>query len=843
MLPARSNLATVLLALFTSAAFAQTQPPPRLNYVFPMGGKAGSSIELTVTGLELADLETLHFSFEGAEAEPISSEKKIDPKKDKKDKNAKPAQMKKPAPGQSSHKFKVTIPANAPLGIHDVRLVTKGGVSNPRAFVVGDVAEVLEKEPNDDVPKAQKIELNTTINGLVPAGTDVDYYMFSGTKGQRVVIDCRTSSIDSKLPVELELFAPGGQLLGSNRGYEGNDAVLDVVLQSDGEYYVRVCSFTYTQGGPEYFYRLTIGAMPWIDAVFPPVVEAGKVTKVTLFGRNLPKGTLDPGSLQDGKPLEKATVFVKAPKESDRLGYRGHVAPARGVLDGFEYRTKNEAGSSNGVLVHFAKAPVVLEDRDNDTPEKAQKVTLPCEIAGMIEKKGDVDWYAFEGKKGQILDIESFGDRFGSPVDLYFVLQDDKGKTITRQDENAEITANQFYTRTDDPPRYRFVVPADGEYRLMVSSQYAFMQSGPRHIYSIRLAAETGDFRLVAMGTSPLNPETITLGQAGNQVLTILAFREGNFTGDITLSAKDLPPGLSIVPQVVSSHQKQANLVISAAAEAPPFVGAVRIVGTAIVSGNKVEREVRSASITWPVAQTAPTISRLDRELVLAVRDRAPYTLIAQNTKVQIPLGDKISIPVKINRAGDFTQSVNVVALNLPPGLTLQQPVTLEKGKDAATVVLGNKGTVLPGNYTLVLRGQTQPVNMKPNNNQKKGGEPGNYLQASGPIALTIIPKSLAKVSLPGNVKIPAGKSATVTVNVARQSDYRGPFKVELVDPKGVSAEETTIPAGKDEAKLSLTADDAKAGANTTVLVRVTAMFNDTIPIVHEAKLNVSFTK
>ena len=59
-------------------------------------------------------------------------------------------------------KFKVTVPANVVPGIYDVRLFNKWGVSNPRAFVVGDLADVLEKEPNNDVKEAQRVELNTT---------------------------------------------------------------------------------------------------------------------------------------------------------------------------------------------------------------------------------------------------------------------------------------------------------------------------------------------------------------------------------------------------------------------------------------------------------------------------------------------------------------------------------------------------------------------------------------------------------------------------------------------------------------------------------------------------------
>ena len=50
----------------------------------------------------------------------------------------------------------MTLPADVPLGIHDVRLVTPNGISNPRAFVVGDLEEFEEKEPNDDLPKVQE---------------------------------------------------------------------------------------------------------------------------------------------------------------------------------------------------------------------------------------------------------------------------------------------------------------------------------------------------------------------------------------------------------------------------------------------------------------------------------------------------------------------------------------------------------------------------------------------------------------------------------------------------------------------------------------------------------------
>ena len=51
-------------------------------------------------------------------------------------------------------KFKITVAADVPPGNYDVRVVNKFGVSNPRVFVVGDLNELQEKEPNNDVPEA-----------------------------------------------------------------------------------------------------------------------------------------------------------------------------------------------------------------------------------------------------------------------------------------------------------------------------------------------------------------------------------------------------------------------------------------------------------------------------------------------------------------------------------------------------------------------------------------------------------------------------------------------------------------------------------------------------------------
>src|SRR5260221_8960681 len=73
--PMRCSLLTCLtILLLPCAAFAQNLPAPRLNHVFPMGGKAGSTLDLKVVGQDVASIEGLHFSFPGAKVEVVGSD-------------------------------------------------------------------------------------------------------------------------------------------------------------------------------------------------------------------------------------------------------------------------------------------------------------------------------------------------------------------------------------------------------------------------------------------------------------------------------------------------------------------------------------------------------------------------------------------------------------------------------------------------------------------------------------------------------------------------------------------------------------------------------------------------
>jgi hypothetical protein len=858
------------VALFLALPATAQQPQPglplgRLEIVMPCGAKAGSTVEVQLTGSDLDEAKALIFSHPGITAQPVEGS---EPKADPKEKKDQPPRRKGPPAGAPAGRFKVSVAPNVPVGQYDVRVVHKWGVTNPRFFCVGDLNEVMEKEPNNDVGEAQRIEINTTINGAISTPSDVDYSIFTGKKGQRVVISCLTSSIDSRARPMLEVIDATSNLqIASNRNYNGNDALTDVILPHDGDYLVRLSEFTYTQGGPQYFYRLSVSTAPWIDAVYPPMVEPGKPAKVTLYGRNLPGGSLEPGALVDGRPVEKLEVTISPPTApaDKRLDFHGRVDLRSAPIDGFEYRFKGPNGISNPMLISFATAKVVLEQEPNDKPDSAQKIAAPCEVAGRIDKRQDRDWYAFEAKKGDVFMIELFGDRIGTPVDLFFTLKKDSATNEIEEDDNQEIMQQQqFFNRTSDPRPYRFVAAENGRYLIGVGSRESNFSFGPRIVYRLRVAPEVPDYRLFVMAPSTYLPETTVLRAGGHQYFDVFVQRLDGFNGSIALKAEGLPPGVTCPPALVSAGMKQGTLVLSAAAGAAPFDGPITVTATAMVNGKELVRQARPATITWgvPAQNNFPTVARLDQGVYVAIRDKAQFKVdleidkafVKKGDKLSQPIlvkaGDKVTVPFKITRQPDSKTPITLQQISM--GVQNQQsPISVSNGqplppvapdKNDGELTIDVKTTAAPGDYAVVLKASASAQAMAGKRNQNVTATASTI-----PIIIKVLPASVARVTAAPKANLKPGTNGELTVKVERQFDYAGEFKVKVVLPasaKGITVTEATIPAGKDEVIVALTAAaDAPPATLSGIVVQATALLEGKVPTVHETKFNLIVDK
>lgn len=797
-------------------------PATRLYAVSPPGGRQASELELTVSsGADLEGVNRLHFSHPGITA----------------------VQKTQVAEGQTeptpvANQFKVNIAADVPVGTYEVRAAGTYGLSNSRAFIVGDRAELAEAEPNNALGQAMELPLETVVSGRSDPARDVDCFRFTGKAGTRVIVTCDAASIDSRMDATCELYDPSGSLIELSRDVDGLDPLLDVTLPVDGEYKLKVYDFVFA-GGADYFYRLTVGTAPRIDFVLPPAGMPGTTATYTLFGRNLPGGTATDATTADGKRLERLDVEISLPSDEparSRLVSDESIAPAASLLDGVPYRLASAVGSSNPVTIALATAPVVAEIEPNER-STAQAIVPPCEIFGQLQMVGDADWFSFEAKKGEVFVMEIVSQRGGLPTDptlrVERVTKNDKGEEtiaeITEQDDSgANIGGLAFATNSDDP-LYRFAAPEDGVYRIAVRDLYRESQGDPTFVYRLSIRRETPDFRLVAMAEFPVNgvqapnPWTTFVRKGGTARLSVLAFRRDGFNDAIELAVEGLPEGVTSPGATIGVGQTRTDIVLSATEGAPDWLGAIKLTGRAKIGEAEVVREVRGAAVTWPLTGVVAP-ARLTRDIGLSVGSLAPFSVDSSVSHEALVQGRQLVLPIKATRRGDFAKPIALTAAALPEKVQ-NDTLTLAEGVAEGAVRLYFPQDAPLGTYTIYLQA-TAPV---PFTKNADGSDKKDVAVTESvvPVTVSVVPGPLTIApQVPGKGEIKRGAQIEVPVKIARRNNFAGAVKLDLVVPPhvtGVTAGPVDLAADATDAKLVIAASaEATEGEHAYVVIRAT---------------------
>lgn len=156
---------------------------------------------------------------------------------------------------------KLTLTASRELGLQLVALDVQGKKTNPTAFVVSSLPQILETEPNDDPAKATRVMLPCGINGRIGQPRDLDHFIFKAAKGQSLRIEVKArrfgTSLQSSLDSFLDVMTPDGKILASNDDSAGKDAALLFAVPADGDYLLRLRDIN-SKGGPTAVYYLEI---------------------------------------------------------------------------------------------------------------------------------------------------------------------------------------------------------------------------------------------------------------------------------------------------------------------------------------------------------------------------------------------------------------------------------------------------------------------------------------------------------------------------------------------------------------------------------------------------------
>ena len=627
----KSVLSIAVSALLAASAFSQqvTLPLPRLLTMMPMGGQAGTNVEVSITGENIEDVTELQFSTPQIAAKPVAG---------------------------AENKFTVSIAADTPVGVYDARVLSRLGVSSARAFSVNKLPEVVRAKANNTLETALPLAVGSICNATMSKRA-VDFYSFKGSKGKRVAIDCAAIGIDSRLtPVVILADAKGSDLLVNRTG-----GVIDFTPPADGPYMIKVSDLTF-QGGERHFYRLALQEAP-----------------------------------AQRQPQTQMVSAMSWPP----------------------------AG-----LAATAKAN---ETEPNNKPAEAQKVTLPCDIAGAFFPAADVDTYEFTAKKGETWWVEVASERLGLNTDPFVLVQQVKKtgdkETLTDVAELYDIAPPMKVTSNgysyDGPPydagspdvNGKIEIKEDGTYRLQVRDLFGGTRSEAGNVYRLIVRQAAQDFSLAAWavhmtlrnGDRAALSKPMALRAGDSRVYEVAVQRRDGFDGEIEIGMENLPPGVSAAGLKIAKGKPYGHLILTASEDARRGFSLAKLTGKATINGAVVTRPVRVASMEWPVKDAKGEIPapRLVADIPVSVTDseKSPITIAAKENKVwEAKVGETLKIPLKITWRNEFNgTSIKVKAYG--DGFTgiKEFDIPIKAAMQDAVIDLAAL-KVAPGDYTIAFQ-------------------------------------------------------------------------------------------------------------------------------------------
>ncbi|HBJ85080.1 MAG TPA: hypothetical protein DDZ88_14655 [Verrucomicrobiales bacterium] len=354
---------------------------PELTRITPRAAHIGGEMVVTLAGKNFTEDTSAMVSHPGIKAQLVKSSIKA-----------------------TSARLKITASADVPRGAYDVWLKSPGGESAKLKVYADDLAPTVTKAADFKEAPVAIAKLPASVWGTLTEIGQHDAYRFTAKAGEELVLDLAVAQVGStaKSPT-LEIMDTNRTVLAVNRGLDsGSDPFLAWKAPADGDYIVLVSNTT-MDGSADHAYRLTIGALPYVTAWSPLAAQIGQDTKVTLIGHHL-------GG--------KASVMMKADKEG---------------LMNVPLDAKTLRFRSMPVL-RVSGLAQASEVEGNDDLAKAQVVTLPANVNGMLAKSkvGDTDHFAFDAKKGQTWIIETLAAQAGSPADTKLDILDAKGQPVPR---------------------------------------------------------------------------------------------------------------------------------------------------------------------------------------------------------------------------------------------------------------------------------------------------------------------------------------------------------------------------------------------------------------------------
>lgn len=626
-----------LLLGVVSQAFGQA---PSVNVVRPTGVQPGQTIDLRTIGGNLAGAKECWTSFAGVV--PLA------------------ADIEKNGTDNGQCVFRMTVPPDAPLGVHAVRVATERGVSSLRLMLVDDLPTVAEAGGNNAITSPQEVAVPVGIDGQVD-NLSRDFYRFTANAGQTLTLEVWARRLGSPLDPVIFLYAADGRELAYADDSPGlsSDCQLVHTFAETSQYIVEVRDVQY-RGDGNHAYRLRIGDFPALNIPVPSGVQRNVSSRIDFTG------------LQGN---EAAPVQLTVP--ADRPDQWTRVATTR--VGG----TQHAFG-----VVQVSEGAEVLEREPNDAPEQANQIELGSGINGRADQPGDVDRFSFKAAKDQKLDFRGMTRELGSPMDLSLqILKPDGGQLAAADDAGTEEGTLSV------------TFPEEAVYTLEVRDLER--RGGSAFGYRIQVTTRNPSVRLEA-GT-----DAITLPQ-GNVVAVPVSITRIDYGADVRIAAENLPAGVTAVPTVIGPGLNSGVLTL----EAVDGFELGKVNSISLTATTKVgDAESRTTATTrgslrglWNNTVVFP--GTLESSIALAGRPPQKIRVRVEPQQLQFKRGEKPTVKLTVTRGEGIDEQVtfatnpdkNAFPANVNLGLA-----PIPKGQNEVSLAFDSNDKSPVGTFTVVL--------------------------------------------------------------------------------------------------------------------------------------------
>jgi hypothetical protein len=785
------HLSAVVTLLVTAPAWGQAVPSkePTSTHIFPAGGRIGTVVPVRVGGECLPPGANFHIIGEGLKApDKLGPRAKAryepSPRRKPRDADGNPL-VNYPKEWES----KITIGLGAEIGPAQWRVTCGWGGTRPRPFIIGDLPEFIEQEPNSDPEHANRITLPVTVNGQIAGERDIDFFVFKAKKGDVVVCDVLAERIGSPLDPVVEVRDAKGRRVQLQEVRVGKDPVVAFKVTADGDYTLNIANVSF-HGGPEYVYRMTLSTKPYVAFAFPPGEEGLKDHEVRLFALS---GSDDFRSWKEKVPIP---------------------GPHRSWW--------GQSGGRAGIFLFQGSFGPEVVAAGNHSIAKAMTLMVPSWVSGRFLEAASEDWFQFTADKDEAFTLECWPFPVTSPVCPVVVLKSATGKELAKA--NGVDTENHRV-------RLEWKAPAAGKYRILVRDLQHGARGGANFIYRMHFNRAEPNYEL------NLLTDHVNVPQGGKAELDVVVERSGGFTGPLDLSVSGLPKGVSLESTRIPANQSRVKLVLAARDDAQPVHAVLRVYGKTVMSG--VKRQV--AAGVPRIGHSEDWMGQLKPSAIhLTIQHKPIFRLTCNEAYQYAHRGTIYPYKLQVERLNGFDGEITLQIADRQvqdlDGIEVKERIVPKGIKEMAALIY------LPETMHANVQHHCRPyIQGHATFTDKWGQKHAMLALCDKRCMIRTLPPVVKLKAADKQLTVRSGEKIACKLVLERTSNFKGPMDVELIDPdSGFTADKIHIKAGETSATVTvLLGPKVAAGEGLALRFRAIGQMPGDVTVISETVVAV----